>query len=148
MAYTSGGAREGMPERTIAFVCEGNAGRSQLATALAKRERDRRGLDWEVVTGGIDPAEEIHGTVIEALAEEGIDVSDRTPRGIRPEDVADADHVVTMGCDVAAFTPPGWAGEAERWELEHPHAGDLEAAREQRDELEARVGELFDRLEG
>ena len=137
-----------MADRTIAFVCEGNAGRSQFATALAERERDRRGLDWEVLTGGVDPAEGIHGTVIEALAEEGIGVSDRTPHGIRPEDVADADRVVTMGCDAAAFTPPGWAGEAERWELEHPRPGDLEAAREQRDELKGRVGELFDRLEG
>lgn len=137
-----------MPERTIAFVCTGNAGRSQFAAALAERERDRRGLEWAIVTGGIDPAEAIHETVVEALAEDGIDVSERAPREIRPEDVADADRVVTMGCDAAAFTPPGWEGETERWELDHPDAGDLESAREQRDEIGVRIEELFDRLEG
>lgn len=135
-----------MADRTIAFVCEGNAGRSQFAAALAERERDRRGLDWEIVTGGIDPAGAIHETVVDALAEEGIDVSERAPREIRPGDVADADRVVTMGCDAAAFTPPEWDGEGERWALEHPDAGDLEAAREQRDEIGRRVEELFDRL--
>lgn len=136
-----------MADRTIAFVCAGNAGRSQFASALAERERDRRGLDWAVVTGGIDPAEAVHGTVVEALAEDGIDIGDRVPREIRPGDVAGADRVVTMGCDTAAFTPPGWGGETERWELDHPDAGNLGAAREQRDEIEARVAELFDRLE-
>lgn len=44
----------------IAFVCVGNAGRSQMATALAERERDNRGLDIEIVTGGVDPADSVH----------------------------------------------------------------------------------------
>jgi protein-tyrosine-phosphatase len=137
-----------MDAEKLAFVCEGNAGRSQLAAALAERERDRRGLDVKIVTGGVDPGDHVHPEVIEVLAEGGIDISDRTPRQIRPEDVADADHVATMGCSVAAFAPPGWDGTAERWDLEHPSAGDLEGARQQRDEIRARVERLFDSLTG
>jgi protein-tyrosine-phosphatase len=130
----------------IAFVCAGNAGRSQLATALAEREIDRRDLDIEVVTGGIEPSEQVHEEIVAVLEEIGIDISDRMPRKIRPEDVADADYVVTMGCSIAEFEPDGWDGVAEQWELDHPSAGDLESAREQRDEIEARVREFLDRI--
>jgi len=132
----------------IAFVCEGNAGRSQLATALAERERDRRGLDVEIVTGGIDPSDHVHEEVIAALDELDIDIGNRTPRRIRPEDVADAEYIVTMGCSAGEFTPPGWDGTAERWDLEHPSAGDVAAAREQRGEIRTRVERLFDDLAG
>ncbi|MFW5919177.1 MAG: low molecular weight phosphatase family protein, partial [Halanaeroarchaeum sp.] len=44
----------------IAFVCVGNAGRSQIATAFAERERDKLGMDIEIVTGGVDPANSVH----------------------------------------------------------------------------------------
>lgn len=42
---------------TLTFMCVRNAGRSQMATAFAERERDRRGLGdrVEIVTGGTMP---------------------------------------------------------------------------------------------
>lgn len=137
-----------MSVEKIAFVCEGNAGRSQLATALAERERDRRGLDLEIVTGGIDPADSVHEEVVEVLEEQGLDIGDRTPRMIEPADVEDADYVVTMGCTADRFVPPGWGGRAIQWNLDHPSAGDVESAREQRDEIQRRVSRLFDELAG
>lgn len=42
----------------------------------------------------------VHNEVIEVMQEEGIDISDRTPREITPADLEDADYVVTMGCSV------------------------------------------------
>lgn len=133
---------------TVAFVCVGNAGRSQMATAFAEREREQRGLDdtLEIVTGGIDPHDHVHDDVIEVLREEGIDISDRTPRQITAADVADAAYIVTMGCSVDEFVPDDWDGTAERWELEHPGGDDLDAARDQRDEIRRRVEEFFDRI--
>ena len=131
----------------LAFVCVGNAGRSQLATALAEAERERRELSPEIVTGGTDPADHVHPEVVEVLAEEGSEIGDREPREITPEDVADADHVVTMGCSVEAFRPAGWEGSAETWELEHPGGDDLEDYRAQREEIRERVRSLFDRIE-
>ncbi|WP_342764188.1 low molecular weight phosphatase family protein [Saliphagus sp. LR7] len=80
----------------IAFACVGNAGRSQMATAFGEQERDRRDLDIDIVTGGTEPAESVHDDVVNVLEEEGIDVSDRTPRRITPDDVEDADYIVTM----------------------------------------------------
>lgn len=131
----------------VAFVCAGNAGRSQLATAFAEHERDERGLDVEVVTGGTDPAESVHEEIREVLEERDLDVGDRTPRAITPADVEDAEYVVTMGCSIEDIGPSDWEGELRRWELEHPNAGDLESARRQRDEIEDRVSRLFDELE-
>lgn len=131
----------------IAFVCVGNAGRSQLATTFAERERDRRGLDGvEIVTGGTDPRDRVDDNVVAALREQGIDISDRSPRRITADDVADADYVVTMGCSVDEFAPDGWDGTAERWELDHSGDG-LDAVRAQRDEIENRVSEFFDGIE-
>jgi arsenate reductase (thioredoxin) len=131
----------------LAFVCVGNAGRSQLATALAEAERERRGLDTEIVTGGTDPVDRVHSEVREVLAEEGIDIGDRRPREIGPEDVEDATHVVTMGCSIEAFRPEGWSGTTETWELDHPDGEDLDDYRAQREEIRERVRSLFDRIE-
>jgi protein-tyrosine-phosphatase len=131
----------------LAFVCVGNAGRSQLATALAERERERRGMNVGIETGGTDPSDHVHEEVVEVLGEEGIDIGDRKPRKITPEDIEDVDHVVTMGCTVEEFRPEGWDGTTETWELEHPGGNDLEDYRAQRDEIRDRVRSLFDRIE-
>lgn len=132
---------------TLAFVCVGNAGRSQLATAFAERERDQRELDVEIVTGGTDPADHVHEEVVAVLHEEGIDIGNRQPRRITPSLIADVDHVVTMGCTVESFRPEGWSGSTEVWELDHPGGEDLEAYRTQRDEIRDRVRSLFDQIE-
>jgi len=131
----------------LAFVCVGNAGRSQLASALAEAEREHRDLSPEIVTGGTDPRDRVHPEVVEVLAEEGIDIGDRRPREIAPEDVEDANHVVTMGCSIEEFRPEGWSGTTETWELEHPDGEDLDDYRAQREEIRERVRSLFDRIE-
>lgn len=131
---------------TLAFVCVGNAGRSQMATAYAERERDRRGLDADIVTGGVDPADSVHDEVVEILREDGIDISDRTPRKTTPADVADADYVVTMGCSIDQFRPEGWDGEARHWTLK-ASGGDTPASyRPVREEIRKHVEALFDEI--
>lgn len=132
---------------TVAFVCSGNAGRSQMATAFAERERERRGLDVELLTGGTDPADRIHREVIDVMDEKGIDVRDREPRAITPSDVQSATRVVTMGCSIEGVRPADWEGETETWEVAHPSGDAIDAARAQRDEIERRVSDLFDRIE-
>lgn len=133
----------------VAFVCVGNANRSQIAAALAEAERERRSLDdeLEIVTGGTDPKEEIPEEVIEVMREEGIDLADRAPREITPTDVVDADYIVTLGCEPSEFTPDDWDGTAERWDLPEPHGHDMDAVRSQRDEIKKRVGQHIDLLQ-
>lgn len=133
----------------VAFVCVENAGRSQMAAAFAARERARRGLEGAVDlrSGGTDPAAGVHGVAVEAMAEVGIDLSDARPREIARDELADADVVVTMGCSVDDVCPATWRGDARDWGLADPKGRSLAAVRPVRDEIETRVGALFDELQ-
>jgi arsenate reductase len=132
---------------TVAFVCVQNAGRSQMATAFAERERDRRGRDdVEILTGGTEPADDVHEEVVDAMADAGIDVADRTPREVTFAELRDADYVITMGCSAEDVCPAGWAGENRDWALDDPDGRSPDEVVAIRDEIEARVHDLFDEL--
>lgn len=135
------------PTVKIAFVCVRNAGRSQMATAFAEREAQERDVNVEILTGGTRPADEVHGVVAEAMEELGYGISDRVPREIEAEELANADHVVTMGCDASDVCPASFAGESRDWELDDPGDASAEKAREIRDEIRERVAALFGELE-
>jgi protein-tyrosine-phosphatase len=132
----------------VAFVCVQNAGRSQIAAAFAERELDRRnvGGQIELVTGGTRPADHIHDVVVDAMRELDIDISDRTPREVTPDELQAVDLVVTMGCSASDVCPATWNGENRDWGLDDPHERPIEEVREIRDEIEARVVALFDEL--
>lgn len=131
----------------LAFVCVQNAGRSQMAYAYAERERERRDLaEVTLLTGGTDPADHVHETVADAMAEAGFDLHDRTPREITQDELADTDVVVTMGCSADGICPATWRGDARDWGLDDPHGESPAATREIRDEIEGRVVDLFDEL--
>nr|WP_082238222.1 low molecular weight phosphatase family protein [Halorubrum tebenquichense] len=134
--------------RRIAFVCVQNAGRSQMAAAFAERERDRRnaGDRTEIITGGTRPADRVHEVVVEAMAEVDVDVGDRTPQEVTPDELRAVDLVVTMGCSASDVCPATWNGENRDWGLGDPHGRPIEEVREIRDEVEARVVALFDEL--
>lgn len=132
----------------LAFVCVQNAGRSQMAYAFAQRELKARELepDFELVTGGTQPAESVHKEVAEAMAEVGIDIADRSPREVTLEAVQRSDYVITMGCSSDAVCPAGWAGESRDWGLDDPDGRAIREVRAIRDAIEHRVSELFDEL--
>lgn len=128
----------------VAFVCVQNAGRSQMATAFAKREREDRGLDVEILSGGTHPAEAVHDVVIEIMAEEGFDLSGHVPRAIADEELEACEYVATMGCSTLSLD-----GEIEvrDWDLDDPHGANPEEARAIREEVRERVESLFDEIE-
>jgi len=134
---------------TVGFVCVQNAGRSQMATAFAERERADRGLEERVriVTGGTDPAEHVHDVVVDVMADAGFDLAERAPREVSFEEIRACDLVVTMGCAAEDVCPASWAGENRDWGLEDPDDATREEAVAIRDEIERRVVALFDELE-
>jgi len=129
----------------IALVCVQNAGRSQMATAFAERERDRRGLAdrVEIRSGGTDPAEEVHPVVVDAMAEVDVDVADREPTAITTEELETCDYVATMGCSTLTLDTSSGV-EVRDWALTDPHGQDMETVREVRATVEANVQSLFD----
>jgi len=118
-----------------------------MSAAFAEREVERRGLKGqvEILTGGTDPAEHVHDVVIEAMREDGIDLSDRTPREITTAELESCDYVATMGCSTLELDADGV--DVRDWALKDPDGGDLDRVREIRNDIEGRVQSLFDEIE-
>jgi arsenate reductase len=126
----------------VLFICVQNAGRSQLSEALFNRAAEGR---HEARSAGSTPAERVHENVVAVLAELGIDISGRIPRGITQADAEWADVVVTMGCGDACPYVPGT--RYVDWELPDPAGKPAVEARALRDEIERRVAELVRELD-
>ena len=130
----------------IAFVCVQNAGRSQMSTAFAERERSDRGLDdaVEITTGGTHPADAVHEEAIDAMDEIGVDLSDRTPQAVTTAELDACDVVATMGCSTLALDTDV---DVRDWDLPDPDGKSMDEVRTIRSEIESRVEALFDELE-
>jgi arsenate reductase (thioredoxin) len=124
------------------FVCLHNAGRSQMSEALFARAAEGR---HEARSAGTTPADQVHPEVVEAMAELGIDLSSRVPKRLSREDAEWADVVVTMGCGDECPYIPG--KRYLDWDLTDPSGLPLEAVRQVREEIEARVADLLAQLD-
>lgn len=126
------------------FVCVQNAGRSQMSTAFAERERERRDLEdsVEILTGGTHPADHVHEEVVEVMGEEGFDLSERTPREASTDELESCDIVATMGCSTLELDAE--TVDVRDWALDDPDGQEMEQVREIRDDIEQRVVDLFD----
>jgi len=130
----------------LGFVCVHNAGRSQMAAAFAERERAARGReDFEIVTGGTDPAAEIHPEVREAMAEVGIDLTGREPQAVDSATLESCDVVATMGCSTLSLDADV---DVHDWALPDPQGASPERVREIREMVRERVDGLFEDLVG
>ena len=126
---------------SVLFVCVHNAGRSQMAagylTALA-------GDRIEVRSAGSAPADEINPVAVEAMAEDGIDITAASPTVLTAEAVKASDVVITMGCGDACPIFPG--KRYEDWELADPAGKGIEDVRKVRDEIRSRIQQLISEL--
>ena len=123
------------------FVCLHNAGRSQMSEALFERAAEGR---HGARSAGTTPADHVHPEEVEAMAEIGIDLADRVPRGLTEEDARWADVVVTMGCGDKCPYIPG--RRYVDWDLADPAGRPIAAVREIRDEIDRRVRGLVEEL--
>ena len=95
-------------------------------------------------SAGTSPASSINPKVMEVMQEIGIDLSRQKPKRLTPELVEEADLVVSMGCGMENICP-AVSIETEDWDLEDPSEKPLEKVREIRDQIKARVTELWNR---
>jgi len=127
----------------VLFVCLHNAGRSQMSQALFERAAAGR---HAARSAGTTPGDRVHPEVVEAMAELGIDLSDRTPHKLSHADAEWADIVVTMGCGDECPYIPG--KRYLDWDLPDPKGRPLTEVRATREEIEHRVGALASELNG
>ena len=130
-----------MTRPSVLFVCDHNAGRSQMAAGfLAHLAGDR----IEARSAGSAPAETVNPAAVEAMAEIGINISDQSPKILTPDTVETSDVVITMGCGDACPVFPGVS--YRDWALDDPAGKGVDAVRPIRDEIKARVEALIAEL--
>ncbi|NHA02082.1 arsenate reductase ArsC [Nocardioides sp. W3-2-3] len=132
-----------MTKPTVLFVCVHNAGRSQMAAGYL---RHLAGDRIEVLSAGSEPADAINPVAVEAMREEGVDITTATPKVLTTEAVQESDVVITMGCGDACPFFPG--KRYEDWRLDDPAGQDIDAVRPIRDEIKQRVTALVADLVG
>ncbi len=122
---------------SVLFVCVHNAGRSQMAAGFL---RHLAGDRIEVRSAGSMPTDQINPTAVDALREEGIDITAEQPKVLTTEAVQASDVVITMGCGDACPFFPG--KRYEDWELDDPAGQGIEAVRPIRDDIKRRIEAL------
>lgn len=130
-----------MTKLTVLFVCIHNAGRSQMAAGYL---RALAGDTIEVLSAGSEPAAQINPVAVQAMREEGIDITAATPKLLTPDAVVESDVVITMGCGDACPIYPG--KRYEDWKLDDPAGQGIEAVRRIRDDIRQRVAQLIAEL--
>lgn len=136
LAQAKGSIERTVPE--VLFVCEQNAGRSQMAAVLTAHLSLGR---VHVRSAGSMPGSELNPAVVEAMAELGLDMAEQFPKPLTDDVVQAADVVITMGCGDACAIYPG--KRYEDWELTDPAALPLDQVRLVRDDIRARVEALL-----
>ena len=123
---------------SVLFVCIHNAGRSQMAAGYL---RHLAGDRIEVRSAGSMPADQINPIAVEAMHEEGIDITAEQPKVLTSEAVQASDVVITMGCGDACPFYPG--KRYEDWKLDDPAGQGIDAVRPIRDDIRARIEGLI-----
>ena len=125
---------------TVVFACIHNAGRSQMAAAFFNALADP--AKARALSAGTKPADHVHPEVVQAMAEEGIDLRQAQPQRLTDALAATAQLLVTMGCGDECPYVPGL--RRDDWPLDDPKGKPMERVREIRDEIRQRVGRLLD----
>ncbi|SDP62501.1 Protein-tyrosine-phosphatase [Pedococcus dokdonensis] len=135
-AQAEGRVAKAVPE--LLFVCVQNAGRSQMAAALAEHLSAHR---VHVRSAGSAPAGSINPLVVEVLAERGIALTTAYPKPLSDNVIGAADVIITMGCGDACPIFPG--KRYEDWNVADPAGRPIEVVRDIRDDIQARVTALL-----
>ncbi len=123
---------------SVLFVCVHNAGRSQMAAGYLQHLAGDR---IEVLSAGTQPGNQVNPSAIAVMAEEGIDLSQATPKVLTDDAVKASDYVITMGCgDECPFYPGKTYLD---WKLEDPAGQGVDSVRPIRDEIRALIEGLI-----
>lgn len=91
-------------KKRVLFICNGNAGRSQMAEGLL---RHLHGDLYEVYSAGIIPASEINPLTVAVMKEAGIDITHQRPKQVGEFHDMVIDVVVFLSaCDTACVHLP------------------------------------------
>lgn len=119
---------------TVLFICQHNAGRSQLGAALLEHLAGER---FTAASAGLTPAETVNPAIAATVAELGMDIMGRVPRAVTPADLEAADVVVLMKPGLALPSAP--LGEVLEWSFPNPESWDADAVRPLREAVSNKI---------
>jgi arsenate reductase len=122
----------------VLFVCNHNAGRSQMAQAFFEKYAPG---DVRAESAGQEPAAAVWPEVVAAMREVGLDISGRRPKKLDLEMQLHADWAITLNCGAACPYVPSMI---EDWDVEDPRGKPMDEVRAIRDEIEMRVRDLVE----
>jgi arsenate reductase (thioredoxin) len=128
---------------TVLFLCPHNALRSVIAAALFDQIAGGRARGE---SAGTEPDERVNERTVTVLREVGIDVADERPAKLRREQLERADRVISLGCPLPRDLVALAEGKIEEWPMPDTTGRPVEAVREVRDLIKARVQRLIGQL--
>jgi arsenate reductase len=103
-----------MPDApNVLFVCQHGAAKSVIAARHLEALAQARGIILRATSAGLEPDEAMPSHVAAGLRADGVDDRVQTPRAISDELLAEADIVVTLGCELSV--PGDHAKRIIRW---------------------------------
>lgn len=105
-----------MSKSKVLFLCTGNSSRSQMAEGLVKHYLGKK---WKAYSAGTHPADKVHPLAVKAMAELGIDISEKKSKSVDKYQKKKFDLVITV-CDEAAEECPVWLGKGEVAHISFP----------------------------
>jgi protein-tyrosine-phosphatase len=96
------------------------------------------------LSAGSEPADRLNPIAVQAMAEEGIDITAAEPKILTVDAVRESDVVITMGCGDTCPIFPG--KRYEDWELTDPAGKPIDEVRPIRDDIKRRIEALIDEL--
>lgn len=118
-----------------------------MAEAILNHEARAKGLPIVAKSAGTVGGKAVNPQAMEALAEIGVPTEGLVPKFITPELVAEAEHVISMGCGVDAEACPTRFMLTEDWGLDDPSGQPIETVRTIRDQIRGHVREFLARIE-
>ncbi len=126
---------------TVLFMCPHGAAKSLMASAYFQKLTKERGLNVRVDSAGTDPEPELSRTVVARLQKNGYAIPIDKPRAATAADMAGADVVISMGCDLSKLPTP--AGQFKNWNVPD-FSADFDVAEQAiRDQVTRLVDELL-----
>jgi arsenate reductase (thioredoxin) len=144
--HSSKQRNEQRQDKVILFVCVENAGRSQMAEGFFNQKYAPKG--YHAISAGTRPVSQINPLAVQAMNEIGVDISSQKSKIITEDMIRSSAKSVNMGCIERAECPLLFINNVIDWGIEDPKGKSIEMVREIRDEIDRRVREIAESLQG
>jgi arsenate reductase (thioredoxin) len=144
--HSSKQKNEQKQDKVILFVCVENAGRSQMAEGFFNQRYAPKG--YHAISAGTRPVSQINLLAVQVMNEVGVDISSQKSKIITDDMIRSSAKSVNMGCIERAECPLLFMNNVIDWGIEDPKGKSIEKVREIRDEIDRRVIEIAQSLQG